>query len=61
MPPPLVFLGLCLMLEPLGSNEVMITLSVSVPVSQVSVIANKSSCWSIMKDLDHHSNSIIVD
>ena len=34
---------------PLGSNADIIGLSVSVPVSQVSVNANMSSCWSMMK------------
>ena len=49
VPPPLDCLGLCMMVYPLGSNADIIGLSVSVPVSQVSVNANMSSCWSMMK------------
>ena len=49
VPPPLACLGLCMMVYPLGSNADIIGLSVSVPVSQVSVNANMSRCWSMMK------------
>ena len=49
VPPPLACLGLCMMVYPLASNADIIGLSVSVPVSQVSVNANMSSCWSMMK------------
>ena len=49
VPPHLACLGLCMMLYPLGSTADIIGLSVSVPVSQVSVSANRSICWSMMK------------
>lgn len=48
VPPPLSTRGLCLMVYPLGSISFIVTLSSSVPVNQVSVMASMSRVLSMI-------------